>query len=172
MRRIEYTKVLPEAVDAVYGLHSVVKHSTLEKPLLELIKVRASQLNGCAFCLDMHTKDARALGETEQRLYMVAAWHEAEHLYSDRERAALRWCEALTLLPQTGAPDDAYAEVARAFSPEEQVALSVAICEINSWNRLAVGFRSPAGDYVSPYSAEYRERRAAEKAREAVRAGE
>jgi AhpD family alkylhydroperoxidase len=147
--RLDYRKVLPEALQAMVGLEEVVHGSTLEPELLELVKTRASQLNGCAYCLDMHTKDARARGESEQRLHVLAAWREAP-FYSERERAALAWCEALTLLPQTGAPDDVYAEVERGFEPEEIVALTLAIVAINGWNRFAVGLRSPVGDYVSP----------------------
>jgi AhpD family alkylhydroperoxidase len=115
--------------------------------------MRASQLNGCAHCLDMHSKNARARGESEQRLHVLAAWREAP-FYSERERAALAWCEALTLLPQTGAPDDVYAEVQSAFGEEELVALTLAIVAINGWNRFAVGFRAPVGDYVSPHAEE------------------
>ncbi len=146
--RIDYAHVMPEAPRAMMGLQRVVDSSGLDPKLLERVKVRASQINGCAHCLDMHTKDARALGETEQRLYLVAAWREAP-VYTPRERAALAWCESLTLLPQTGAPDEVYEEVAREFSPEEIVALTLAIVAINGWNRLAVGMRSPTGDYVS-----------------------
>ena len=130
------------------GLEAVVRQSTLEQKLLELVRIRASQLNGCGYCLDMHTKDAEAIGETEQRLHLVAAWREAP-VYSDRERAALGWAEALTLLADTGAPDDVYADVEQQFTPAERVALSLAIVAINGWNRLSVGFRQPAGSYVS-----------------------
>jgi len=149
--RIDYPGVLPEALQAMLGLEQVVHESDLEPELLELVKMRASQLNGCAYCLDMHSKDARARGESEQRLYVLAAWREAP-FYSERERAALAWCEALTLLPETGAPDDVYAEVEGVFEPEEIVALTLAIVAINGWNRFAVGLRSPVGDYVSPYA--------------------
>ena len=113
-----------------------------------MIKLRASQINGCAYCVDMHTKDADAMGEDAQRLHLVAVWREAP-VFSPRERAALAWTEALTLLSETGAPDDVYEEVARQFGPEEQVALTLAIVAINGWNRLAVGFRQPVGAYVS-----------------------
>ena len=146
--RIDYRHVMPEATRAMAGLQRAVDESGLEPKLLELVKIRASQLNGCAYCLDMHTKDARAIGETEQRLYLVGAWREAP-VYAPRERAALAWCESLTLLPQTGAPDDAYAEVASVFEPKEIVALTLAIVAINGWNRFAVGLRSPVGTYVS-----------------------
>jgi AhpD family alkylhydroperoxidase len=113
--------------------------------------MRASQINGCAYCLDMHSKDARARGEDEQRLYLLDAWREAP-FYDDRERAALAWCEALTLLPQSGAPDDVYAEVEAQFSEEEIAALTYVIVAIKGWNRLAVGLRSEVGGYVSPYA--------------------
>jgi AhpD family alkylhydroperoxidase len=135
----------------MFELGRVAGQSTLEPALLELIKLRASQLNGCAYCLDMHSKDARARGESEQRLHVLAAWREAP-FYSDRERAALAWCEALTLLPQTGAPDDVYEQVRAEFGEEETVALTLAIVAINGWNRFAVGFRTDVGDYVSPHT--------------------
>lgn len=150
--RLDYRVALPEASRAMMELERVVEGSTLEPALLELVKLRASELNGCAWCADMHTKDARAMGETEQRLYLVSMWREAP-CYSDRERAALAWTEALTLLPQTGAPDDAYADVERCFDPAERVALTLAIIAINGWNRLNVGFRRPVGDYVAKHHA-------------------
>ena len=148
--RIDYRNVYPDALQAMRGLEDAVHASTLEPKLLELVKLRASQLNGCAYCLDMHSKDARARGESEQRLHVLAAWREAP-FYSERERAALAWCEALTLLPQTGVPDETYAQVREQLDEEEIVALTLAIVAINGWNRFAVGFRSPVGDYVSPY---------------------
>lgn len=131
-------------------LEGAVHESTLEPLLLELVKMRASQINGCAYCLDMHSKDARALGEDEQRLHVLAAWREAP-FYTERERAALAWCEALTRLPATGAPDVDYEPLTDVFSEEEIAALTLAIVAINGWNRLAVGLRSPVGDYVSPH---------------------
>jgi AhpD family alkylhydroperoxidase len=146
--RIDYRAVLPEAVEAMSGLERVVRRSELEPQLLELVRMRASQLNGCAYCLDMHSKDARARGESEQRLHVLAAWREAP-FYSDRERAALAWCEALTLLPANGVPDDVYSEVAAQFEDEELVALTLAIVAINGWNRFAVGLRTSVGGYVS-----------------------
>ena len=146
--RLDYGKELPDATRAMSALEQVVEQSTLEQKLRELVKLRASQLNGCAYCVDMHTKDAEAIGETEQRLHLVAVWREAP-VYTERERAALAWTEALTLLPETGAPDDAYAEVEHNFSPTERVALTLAIIAINGWNRLSVGFRTPVGGYVS-----------------------
>lgn len=149
--RLDYRKTFPAALEAMLGLEEAVNESMLEPELLELVKMRASQLNGCAYCLDMHSKDARARGESEQRLYVLAAWREAP-FYSDRERAALAWCEALTLLAQTGAPDEVYADVREQFDDEEVVALTLAIVAINSWNRFAVGFHSPVGGYVSPHT--------------------
>jgi AhpD family alkylhydroperoxidase len=149
--RIDYTRVFPEAMRAMRGLEQATRESPLEPELLELVKMRASQLNGCAYCLDMHSKDARARGESEQRLHVLTAWREAP-FYSDRERAALAWCEALTLLPETGAPDDVYEQLAAGFSEEEIVALTLAVVAINGWNRFAVGLRSEVGRYVSPYA--------------------
>jgi AhpD family alkylhydroperoxidase len=146
--RVDYVQVLPAAREAMVGLDKVVARSSLEPELVELVRLRASQLNGCAFCLDMHSKDARARGEDEQRLHVLAGWREAP-FYSPRERAALAWCEDLTLLPETGAPDGAYAPLEEHFSPEEIVALTLAVVAINGWNRLAVGLRKPVGDYVS-----------------------
>ena len=148
--RLDYRKSFPQALQAMLGLEHAVHESALEPELLELVKMRASQLNGCAYCLDMHSKDARARGETEQRLYLLAAWREAP-FYSERERAALAWCEALTLLPEAGAPDEVYAEVERSFEPEETVALTLAIVAINGWNRLAVGLGADVGSYVAAH---------------------
>ena len=147
-RRLDYAAVAPGVIEAMLGLERVVESSTLEPLLLELVKVRASQINGCTYCVDMHAKDARAIGEDEQRLHLVAVWREAPS-FTSRERAALAWTEALTLLPETGAPADLYEATAREFSPSEQVALTMAIVAINGWNRLSVGFRTPAGSYVS-----------------------
>lgn len=146
--RVDYRDVLPDASRAMIELEHVVEASSLDPKLRELIKLRASQINGCAYCVDMHTKDATAIGEDPQRLHLVAVWREAP-VFSPRERAALAWTEALTLLPETGAPDDVYDEFARQFTPPEQVALTLAIVAINGWNRLAVGFRQPVGVYVS-----------------------
>ena len=148
--RLDYGRTFPAALQAMLGLESAVRESTLEPELLELVKMRASQLNGCAYCLDMHSKDAQARGESEQRLHVLAAWREAP-FYSRRERAALAWCETLTLLPQTGAPDEAYEQVREQFADDEIVALTLAIVAINGWNRFAVGFRTEVGGYVSPH---------------------
>src|SRR5208337_2154722 len=118
-----------------------VLQNGLEESLMELVKIRASQINGCAFCLDMHTAEARKRGETEQRLYLLDAWRDSP-LYSERERAALAWTEALTKLPETGASDEVYRAVKAQFSEEEQVTLTLLIVAINGWNRIQVGFRA------------------------------
>jgi len=122
------------------------KSSHLEPSLLDLVRFRASQINGCAYCLDMHSKDARANGETEQRLYTLSAWRETP-FFTDRERAALAWTEALTLISETQAPDSVYAQVRESFTDEELVTLTMAIVTINSWNRLVIGFRVVPGTY-------------------------
>lgn len=145
-QRIDYLHVAPDARKALGGLEHYVHQTGLEKPMLELVKVRASQINGCTRCLDMHTKDARAAGETEQRLYLIAAWHEAP-CYTDRERAALAWTEAVTLVADKHVPDDAYEHARAQFSEKELVDLTMAIIAINSWNRMAVAFRTEVGDY-------------------------
>jgi AhpD family alkylhydroperoxidase len=144
--RLDYTKVSPAAVKTMLHIEAYVAKSGLERRLLHLIKMRASQINGCAYCLDMHSKDARAGGETEQRLYALDAWRETP-FYSERERAALAWTDALTLIAQTHAPDDAYREVRAQFSEHELVDLTLAIVAINGWNRIATGFRVEPGSY-------------------------
>lgn len=146
--RLDYADVLPAARTAMLRLEKVVHDSGLDPRLLELVKLRASQINGCARCLEMHNKDARALGEEQDRLDLLAAWSEAS-CFTEPERAALRWCESLTLIARTGAPDDAYDGVAKHFTPSEIAALTLAITTINAWNRLNVGLRVPAGGYVS-----------------------
>lgn len=123
------------------ALENYVRTSGLEHSLYELVKIRASQLNGCAFCLEMHTREARQAGETEARLHLLAAWRESP-LYSARERAALAWTEALTLIAETHAPDDVFTEARAHFSEKELVHLTLAIGVINTWNRLAIGFRA------------------------------
>ena len=144
--RLKFYDVNSEAIKPLLALGKYVGASGLEKPLLELVKIRASQINGCAYCLDMHTKDARAGGETEQRLYVLNAWREAP-FYSDRERAALEWTEAVTLISSTHVPDEIYEKVRPYFSPEELLNLTMAIVAINGWNRLAISFRSEPGTY-------------------------
>jgi AhpD family alkylhydroperoxidase len=136
---------------AMLALQHQVETSGLEQPLLELVKIRTSQINGCAYCLDMHTKDARALGETEQRIYALSAWRETP-FFSDRERAALEWAEALARISVDQVPDSVYDAVAPHFSEQELVALTFAAVAINSWNRLAISFRAVPGTYVSPHA--------------------
>ena len=144
--RLSYPKAAPGALDMMSQLQCYVDNSGLEKSLLELVKVRASQTNSCAYCIDMHTKDARANGETEQRLYGLSAWHESP-FYTERERGALQWTEAVTLVSQTHVPDEVYEQVRKQFSEKEIVDLTMAIIAINGWNRLAISFRSVAGTY-------------------------
>lgn len=145
--RINYTTAAPKALQAMYHLEHTVKASGLEPSLLNLVKLRASYINGCAFCIDMHSKEARAAGETEQRVYSVPVWHETP-FYTERERAALAWTEIVTNIAQTGVPDEAFAAVRAMFSEEEVVNLTMAIGTINVWNRLAVSFRTEPGSYV------------------------
>ncbi|WP_069882659.1 carboxymuconolactone decarboxylase family protein [Bosea sp. BIWAKO-01] len=140
-QRLNVFQVAPAAVNAVLGLQNYVEECGLEHSLLELVKMRASQINGCAYCLHMHSADARKAGETEARLYLLSAWHESE-LYTPRERAALRWTEALTRLSEASASDEAFAELREHFSEAEAVNLSVAIGAINTWNRINAGFRA------------------------------
>jgi AhpD family alkylhydroperoxidase len=145
-QRINYIKVAPEGYKAMSALESYARHNGLESSLLELVKTRASQINGCAFCLDMHTKDARASGETEQRLYTLSAWHETP-FFTERERAALAWTEAVTLVADSHVPDDVYELAHKHFSEKELVDLTLAIVAINGWNRLAIAFRAVPGSY-------------------------
>jgi len=144
--RLNYAKVSPDALKAMRELEKYVAASGLERSLYELVKTRASQINGCAYCIDMHTKDARKAGETEQRLYALSAWRETP-FFTDRERAALEWTEALTLISKNDAPDSLYDSVRKYFDEKEMVALSMAIVAINGWNRLAICFRSVPGSY-------------------------
>jgi AhpD family alkylhydroperoxidase len=133
-------------MQALLRLQKEVEGSGLERPLLELMKIRASQLNGCAYCIDMHTKDARARGETEQRIYALSAWREAP-FFSERERAALEWTESVTRVGDTHVPDEVYSLVRAHFEEAEVVALTFAVIAINGWNRLAIASRAPAGTY-------------------------
>lgn len=144
-QRLDYVKASASAFKAMRDLQQYVETSGLEHSLMELVKMRASQINGCAHCLDMHSKDARAAGETEQRLYTLDAWRETP-FYSPRERAALAWTEALTRI-RKGVSDELYAEVRKHFSEKEIVDLSLCIIAINGWNRLAIPFRTKVGDY-------------------------
>jgi AhpD family alkylhydroperoxidase len=140
--RVYFPKTAPDTYAAIRDLDTLIRHSGLEPPLVELVKMRASQINGCAFCLDMHAKDARQHGETEQRLYLLNAWRETPY-YSDRERAALAWTECLTRLLTDGAPDAAYQPLEAAFTAVEIANLTALIGVINLWNRLAVGLSWP-----------------------------
>src|SRR5579884_3208539 len=148
--RIEGAKVAPGAYHAMLGLETYLHQCGLELSLLHLMKLRASQINGCAYCLDMHWKDARARGESEQRLYGLDAWRESPY-YTDRERAALAWTEAVTLVAATHVPDEVYEQARAQFSEKELVDLTTAIVAINGWNRLAISFRSVPGEYQSPH---------------------
>lgn len=145
-RRFEYHKAAPGPMRAMVSLQKYVEESGLERSLLELVKTRASQINGCAYCIDMHTKDARALGESEQRLYALPAWRETP-FYTERERAALAWTEAITLISQGHAPDEVFSQARTQFTEEELVNLTMAIIAINGWNRLAIAFREVPGTY-------------------------
>ncbi|HZB89888.1 MAG TPA: carboxymuconolactone decarboxylase family protein [Stellaceae bacterium] len=142
---LNYAKAAPEAVAALRGVETYVRQA-VDPTLLELVKTRASQINGCAFCIDMHTKDARARGETEQRLYALAAWPETP-FFSARERAALAWTEAVTKIADAPVPEPLYEELRRHFSEKEVVDLTMAVIAINGWNRLAATFRTPPGSY-------------------------
>jgi AhpD family alkylhydroperoxidase len=139
--RINFQQAAPDTVKALIALETQIQSSGLEQSLIELVKTRASQINGCAYCINMHTQDARKRGETEQRLYLLDAWREAP-VYTERERAALAWTEAVTLISATRAPDDIYNEVRTHFSEAETVNLTMLIATINAWNRLAISFRA------------------------------
>ena len=146
--RIDLMHVNPGVIKAMLGLERQIRQAGLDHTLLDLVRMRASQINGCAYCLDMHSKDARANGETEQRLYGLDAWRETPY-YSARERAALEWTEALTLVAETRVPDDVYERVREQLSEDELVHLSLAIVAINGWNRLNVAARTVPGTYVA-----------------------
>lgn len=147
--RLDPRRAAPAAMQALLGLQTHVNQCGLEHGLLELVKYRASQLNGCAWCMDMHTKDARAAGETEQRLYLLSAWRECP-FYNERERAALAWTEAVTRLPESGVPDETFAAARTQFSEQELVELTMAIIAINGWNRINVAFCTVPGTYRAP----------------------
>ena len=146
--RIDLTHVNPGVMQAMLGLERQVAQARFDHRLLNLVRMRASQINRCAYCLDMHSKDARAIGETEQRLYGLDAWRETPY-YSARERAALEWTEALTVVAESGVPDEVFERVREQFSEDELVHLSLAIVAINGWNRLNVAARTVPGDYVA-----------------------
>ena len=144
--RLNYSKVAPEGLKGLLEIEKYLAESGLDRTIFELVKLRASQINGCAYCLDMHTKDARASGETEQRLYLLSAWRETS-FYSEKERAALEWTEALTLISENEVSDSLYRKVEEYFKEKELMALTMAIIAINGWNRLAIGFRTEPGTY-------------------------
>jgi AhpD family alkylhydroperoxidase len=143
--RAQYEQVMPDAMKAMVAVVREVRHSSLEPGLVELVKIRASQVNGCAYCVDMHVRAARSRGEGETRLQLLAVWRDAP-CYSERERAALRWCEEVTLIAETHASGAAYADLSRVFSEEEIVALTHAIVSINGFNRLSIAFRQPVAE--------------------------
>ena len=145
-QRIQYANVSPDALKAMYALGKYIAGCGLESSLLELVKIRASQINGCAFCIDMHTKDARAAGETEQRIYMLNAWREAP-FFSDRERAALAWTESVTKIADGGPSDELFEEARKQFTEKELVDLTWAVVAINGWNRGSIAFRVTPGTY-------------------------
>ena len=147
--RMEYWKAAPGAFKAMSSLESYLHDCGLDQGLVHMLKLRASQINGCAYCIDMHWKDARAAGESEQRLYGLDAWREAPY-YSDRERAALEWTEALTNITDGHVPDAVYESVRGHFSDKELADITWAVAAINAWNRVAIAFRSEAGKYKAP----------------------
>lgn len=146
--RMDYIKAAPGIYKAMSGLEAYTAESGLEPSLIELVKMRASQINGCAYCIDMHSLDARAQGETEQRLYALSAWSETP-FFSERERAALLWTEKLTLISLDHVPDEVYEQVRPHFTDKELADLTLAVAAINAWNRFAISFRSVPGQYKS-----------------------
>src|SRR5262245_30030227 len=148
-QRLNYVKIAGDGVRAMLGLEKYLHSCGIEEGLLHLIKLRASQLNGCAYCLDMHWKDLRAIGESEQRLYSLDAWEEAP-FYTDRERAALAWTEAVTRVAEGHVPDEVYETVRRHFSEKELADLTLAVATINAWNRLSIAGRTTPGTYQPP----------------------
>ena len=161
--RLDYKNVSPVAYQAMLALEQCVREFHLEKAIVELIKTRASQINGCAYCLDMHTQDARAAGESEQRLYTLPAWRETP-FFTERERAALEWTESITRIADTHAPDATYQRVRQYFTERELVELTLAIVAINGWNRLAIAFRAVPGVYRSARASDSRGRSVAAEA--------
>ncbi len=145
-QRLNAYEKAPGAFTAMFGLGKYLAKSSIERSLLHLIDYRVSQINGCAYCLDMHSKDLRHEGETEQRIYLLSAWRESP-FYTERERAALAWAEAVTLVSETNVPDDVYEEARKVFSEEELIDLTMAVIAINGWNRLNVAFRTTPGTY-------------------------
>jgi len=154
--RIEYAQVVPDAIEALRVLEKYVRTCGIEPKALELIKIRASQINGCAYCLDMHTKDARARGETEQRIYALNAWRETP-FFTEKERAALAWAEAVTQVSASQVSDEVYEIARQCFDEKELANITIAITAINGWNRLAVSFRSVPDVYEPPKQQLHRE---------------
>lgn len=146
-QRLNYSQKSPEAIKGLLEIEKYVHESGFDSTIFELVKYRASQINGCAYCMDMHTKDARAAGETEQRLYVISAWREVP-FFSARECAALAWTEALTKISESDVSETLYRQVREHFDEKEIIALTMTIVAINGWNRLAIAFRTPAGSYV------------------------
>jgi AhpD family alkylhydroperoxidase len=161
--RIDFDHASPVAMKAMYALQAAVNHSGLEPSLIELVKLRASQINGCAYCIDMHSKDMKAHGELDERLHLLPAWREAPH-YTPRERAALLWTETLTRIADKGVPDEVFDEVHKEFDEEELTNLTLAVVAINGWNRFAISFRPEVGSYRPPAGAAKTVKAAAEKA--------
>jgi AhpD family alkylhydroperoxidase len=151
--RIEYLKVAPGAYEAMLGLEKYLRKCGLEESLIHLIKLRTSQINGCAYCIDMHWKDLRSIGENEQRLYGLGAWEECPY-YTDRERAALAWTEAVTKIGEGHVPDEVYEQVRKQFTAKELADLTLAIATINAWNRLSIAARTVSGTYQPAKSRE------------------
>lgn len=145
-QRVNYQNAAPEPIKAMYALEGYLRKCGLESSLLELVKIRVSQINGCAFCLDMHTKDARAAGETEQRIYLLNAWRESPQ-FTDRERAALAWAEDVTRISGGGPSDEVYERAREQFSEKELIDLNWAVIAINGWNRVSISFRVTPGSY-------------------------
>jgi AhpD family alkylhydroperoxidase len=161
--RIDIEHASPVALKAMYALQAAVNHSGLEPSLNELVKLRASQINGCAYCVDMHSKDMKAHGETDERINLLCVWREAPH-YTPRERAALLWTETLTRIADNGVPDDIFDEVHKEFDEEELANLTLALVAINGWNRFMVSFRPEVGTYQPPVGAAKTVKAAAVKA--------
>ncbi len=147
--RLNFVHAFPEGIAALRNLEKIIRASGLDPSLQELVKIRASQLNGCAYCIDMHTKDARAQGETEQRIYALSAWRETP-FFTPRERAAMAWAEAVTNIQDGHMSDDVYQEARSEFDAATLVKLTLAITQINTWNRLAIAFRAEPGKYQPP----------------------
>lgn len=154
--RINYSKIAPEGIAILAKLETYIRSTDIEPELRELVKLRASQINGCAFCIDMHTKDARNEGESEQRLYGLSAWRETP-FYTECERVALAWTEAVTKIGEDHVPDEIYNQARMHFSEKELVDLTLAVIAINSWNRLAISFRTPPGSYLPEHPVKNRQ---------------